>query len=60
MCFNILDIKTYKIDKNYKQCFSNIKNSIEYSFAIDYMLENFDENIDKYRENFNSDMKELK
>ena len=47
MCFNILDIKTYKIDKNYKQCFSNIKNSIEYSFAIDYMLENFDENIVK-------------
>lgn len=47
MCFNISDIKTYKIDESYKQCFSNIRNSIEYSLAIDYMLERFDENIVK-------------
>ena len=47
MYFNILDIKTYNIDESYKQCFSNIKNSVEYSLAIDYMLERFDKNIVK-------------
>ena len=45
MYFNISDIKTYNIDESYKQCFSNIKNSVEYSLAIDYMLERFDKNI---------------
>ena len=47
MYFNISDIKTYNIDESYKQCFSNIKNSVEYSLAIDYMLERFDKNIVK-------------
>ena len=47
MYFNISDIKTYNIDESYKQCFSNIKNSVEYSLAIDYMLKRFDKNIVK-------------
>ena len=47
MYFNISDIKTYNIDESYKQCFSNIKNSVEYSLTIDYMLERFDKNIVK-------------
>ena len=47
MSFNVYDIKNYKIDENYKQSFSNIRNNIDYITAFEYMIKNYNENIVK-------------
>ena len=47
MYFKVDDIKIYKIDENYKQSFSNIKNSIEYEIAFEYMTKEFNLEVAK-------------